>query len=163
MDTTIIAALIGGAFALLAPIITVALSKAHERRAFEKISEDRRAALAGKWTGIAHQEVGPKGKPLDIAITLELGADKKIVTGTLHFRAKIGGSEFHRTFHLTGGFIHQRFLMIRYSNTESTVVEFGNMTFELSADSKTLRGRYLGYGALSERLVYGELSLCKNA
>jgi len=64
---------------------------------------------------------------------------------------------------LDGGFFHDRFLKLDYKNADNTAVQFGAIITELSSEGRTLRGYYVGYGAISERPVCGTLEVQKQA
>lgn len=156
MDPPVIAALIT---AIVGPIVTLVATKAYERRFLEVMPDNRQKALAGTWAGVAHQEVGPDGNPLGSSITLELTTTRKTVAGT----GRLCDQDYEARFTISGGFLHQRFLKLKYKNTDDAALHFGNITVEMSGDGRSLRGRYLGYGRVSERLVYGTVELNKKA
>ncbi|SEH06301.1 Uncharacterised protein [Candidatus Venteria ishoeyi] len=87
---------------------------------------------------------------------------KKEVIGTGEVDFPVSEVENHAfNISLTGGFLHERFLKLDYKNTNLAAVQFGSSLLTLSSDGTKLNGRFLGYGAKTERLVFGEIKLQK--
>src|SRR4051812_20744640 len=42
-------------------------------------------------------------------------------------------------------------------------LQFGSMMLELTPDGQELKGRFVAYGVLSQRLIYGSIELTKQA
>ena len=122
----------------------------------------RRRALTGRWVGAGYQAEGVDGgPPLDAKLILDITAHSKTVKATGEYTSKVGATEEHTKFAMEGGFFHDRFLKFDYKNTDDTAIQFGAITAELSPDGRTIRGRYIGYGPFSERLVNGSIELHK--
>jgi hypothetical protein len=163
MQTPIIVALIAGGFAIIAPIVTFIVTRSYENRFLQPVSSNRVAALVGSWEGTTHQECGPGGKPDDAKVSFKLALAGKKLRGQGIFRTCVGAEEVVITFHLSGGFLHDRFLRFDYNPEASETVQFGSIIVELSNDAKKLTGRYMGYGAFTNALVYGTVCVTKMA
>lgn len=57
--------------------------------------------------------------------------------------------------HLKGGLRYDRFLKLDYKNTNESAIQFGSIMAQLSDDGHELEGQFLGYGAVSRRIVHG--------
>jgi hypothetical protein len=85
----------------------------------------------------------------------------KVVSGTGGFRATFFGNDYECNLVVRGGFLFERFLRFAYQNSDESIVQFGSMTLELDDDYLSLKGRFLGYGSVAKRLVYGSIELKK--
>ena len=63
--------------------------------------------------------------------------------------------------HFTGNFRHGRYLMLTYMGSERGVMQFGAVVLRLNGTNSRLEGYYVGYGAISDSLVYGRLTLAR--
>lgn len=158
MEASVIPAFVSGGFAVVAPIVTFIATKAYETRFLDHISPGRRKALVGTWEGIAHQELGPDGKPVDLKATFTFTTSRKLVIGEGTYRLP---DDSQARFRFSGGFLHDRFLRFNYTSAEDGVIQFGSVILELSSDAKEFRGRFQGFGVRSQRMVYGDVVLRK--
>jgi hypothetical protein len=62
---------------------------------------------------------------------------------------------------LTGGFYHDRFVRLEYFNSEGRRMQFGCATLELDAPGDKMEGEYVGYGAWSEAVISGTISVVR--
>ena len=157
MDSTVLAAIIGGLCTIGASIGAVFLTRLFDNPlGFKK---DRRlAALAGQWEGTVHQEGPPT---IDFRQTVYIKLAGRTVRGE--------GTVFSQAYMITepftffGGFVHDRFLRLEYEiQNQPGSVQFGYAILDLSPDGKTLSGKFVGYGALVTRdLVNGTTQLQK--
>jgi hypothetical protein len=161
MDARITVAVIGGVFGIVTPIITYFVTQAYNESGFIRLSKGRRKALDGKWVGTLHQEVGPDGRPLDADYTLRLSTSRKAVKGEGNSHFQLGDKKYESKFHVVGGFLHDRFLRFTYDNVDETTLQFGAMMLELDPNGRSLTGRFVAYGFLSKRLIYGTIELTK--
>jgi hypothetical protein len=163
MDPGIVVAVIGGVFGIVTPLIMYFVTKADKEKGFLPVSEGRRKALDGKWQGTFHQEIGPDGQPLEAGYFLKLVTSRKTVKGegSSHFR--LGGKQCETRVSIVGGLIHERFLRFTFDNVDETTLQFGSMVLELLPDGRTLRGRFVAFGQLSQRIIYGTIELAKEA
>lgn len=159
---TITAAIIAGIFAIIAPILTYIFTKFYDNRDLLVISQNRKAALNGAWHGKIFQAEGIRGQPVQYPFNIDLSVNKKEVHGIGKVNFPISKTETHVfNVSLLGGFLHDRFLKLDYKNTNPAEMQFGSLILNLSSDGKKLSGRFLGYGAKTEKLVFGELTLEK--
>jgi hypothetical protein len=163
MDQPIVVAVIGGVCTVVSPILTLLATRLYDQRFLLPLGEGRRKALDGKWQGTFHQEVGPDGKPLDADYSLQLVTSRKTVKGEGSSHFELGGKKYEPKFFVAGGLIHERFLRFTYDNVDATCLQFGSMVLELLPDGRTLRGRFVAFGQLSQRLIYGSIELTKQA
>ena len=160
MEAPVIAALVSGGFAIVAPIVTFIGTKAYETRFLDHISPGRRKALVGTWEGVAQQEFGPDGKPVNLKATMTFTTSRKLVIGEGTYRLP---DDSQARFRFSGGFLHDRFLRFNYTSAEAGVIQFGSIILELSPDAKEFRGRFQGFGVQTKRMVYGDVVLRKAA
>jgi hypothetical protein len=163
MDSQVATAVIGGVFGVVTPIATYIGTHAYKNRSLLRLPEGRRKALDGSWRGTLHQEVGPDGKPIDAEYALQLSASRRVVRGEAHSRFWVKKQHHEARFVLEGGLLYERFFRFTYDSADRKALHFGVMMLELGADGRSLRGRFVAYGMLSQRLVYGSIDLEKQA
>lgn len=154
MAPEVIAAIITGAVALIAPIATYFATIAYERRSIQKIS-GRRKSIVGNWRGNIKQSL--KGAPVTIDIEMGFTAGNKIIEGNCRFLSPLDNRTTNLKF--TGGFYHERFIKFDYKNEDEGVIQFGSSIIDLSADGRTMTGSYVGYGAGTNEIVTGNVIL----
>jgi hypothetical protein len=154
MSPEIIAALIGGAGTIFAPVITVLAKNIYDRRIWG-IVKGRRKAIIGTWVGSISQTIDniPTSYNLEITFT----ADKKIVKGDASFISPSTGKTIKLKF--IGGFLYERFIKFDYHNPDELIIQFGNAILDLSSDGKTLIGKFVGFGSNTNKIVTGEVKL----
>ncbi len=112
------------------------------------------AGITGCWNGMITQPEGPKGYET-YPIFFELRMEGHIVVGTATF-----AYDNHRSVcAFGGGFVEGRFLQLDYIDTDPLIVRYGTNFCALSSDSKTLKGRFLGYATELNGLAWGEVEL----
>ena len=123
---------------------------------------DRAHLFAGTWMGTYHQAEGPEGVPVDGSVQLVFEKPDRILTGigTLAFK-RSDGTVFNLNIKFHGGFLHNRFLKLEYENVDTGAVQFGTFVAELSPDGRRISGKYVGYGAQSERIVTGTATISR--
>ena len=160
MDSTILAALVGGGCTLIAPPLTLMVSKYLEHRKLPVIPMDRRNALRGAWKGTLNQKLGSRASLGNAPIYVQLDTKGKRVFGeatvTYEDSENLTGS-------LDKGVFDGRILRIDYRHHDSDVINYGTIYAELSSSGKVLSGLLIGYGLESDRLVYGSFELNKIA
>jgi hypothetical protein len=161
METTLIKEIIAGAVAIVAPVVTFIATRAYENRFLQPISSERARALIGTWAGDVLQDHGPDGAPLPGKANFKFSIVGKKIQGYRIYRASYGGEEFTSTFVSSGGFLHDRFIRFNYNSEVSGVVQFGSIILEMSNDTKSLEGRFLGFGVVTNGLVFGTLRMKK--
>jgi hypothetical protein len=158
METPIITAIIAGSVAIVSPIITYVVTRMYDQRGLGKI-KGRRRAMVGSWKGDIVQEIDGKSVSMNLEITFTAG--KRVIEGTGEFISQTTNQVTRLKF--TGGFYHEQFVKLDYANPDELIVQFGCSILKLSSDGRTLEGRYVGYGSLSDRIILGEVSLRRTA
>jgi hypothetical protein len=158
MSATVNAAIIAGVCTVLAPVLTLFVKSWLGQRHFFPISDERRRAVVGRWSGSVHQIIGPQDKPIDFDINVEFTARYKLVTGVGRFI----NSQGHETvIESSGGFIDNHFLKCEYKDRDPSVIRYGSFVLKLSDNAEHMEGRFVAYAAETEGLVYGDITLHK--
>ncbi len=160
MDSTIVAAIIGGIFTIGASIGTFAITRIFDSNLLLVTRNVRQKSLTGQWKGPVHQEGGIQGTPIDIQLALTLRSTRRVVRGEGFFTGAFQNQTFNTTMTILGGFVHERFLKLEYEY-KSELVQFGFVLLELSPDGRTLEGQWMGFGPISRKLVSGSMQLHK--
>ncbi len=120
------------------------------------------SAVRGRWRGSHHQYVGPDGGPLDYQVNLYLDVKNQKLVGTMHvildedFFKKYGVKEI--LYEITGGFSHDRFIQFQFVSRDPAVVQFGAALLELKATGRRMMGKFIAYGAISDRIIAGDMN-----
>jgi hypothetical protein len=125
------------------------------------LNEGRQRALVGQWRGTFHEEIGPTGSPLDGPFSLELIPSGNVVEGKAHASCDLSDKRYDADFAVVGGLLYDRFFVFTYHNIDETTFHFGTMITELSAAGRSLGGRFVAYGMIAERVVYGTIAFTK--
>lgn len=160
MSETLVSAIIGAAATLLAVPLTVIVTRIADRRALIAIDRGR-AGVGGVWRGTLAQDDAAEILVEEVEMTLSVR--RKRVTGRGYFRAKQKHSTETATVNLTfeGGFLYERFVKLEYRNADVYTVQFGTAILDLSNDSQTLTGAYVGFGSMTGSVVKGRLRFTK--
>lgn len=123
------------------------------------IAGERKQALRGEWIGTAAQ----RDAPYTHNVTATINASTHIVTGESKLTiTNVMPHQLLGRLTFRGGFAHDRFLKLEYQFEDKPgLVQFGALILELSPDAQHLDGRFIGYGATSQHLVWGEVHLQK--
>jgi hypothetical protein len=113
--------------------------------------------IAGLWVGTVVAE-HPNPKFAETLIEMEFRWAGR-VEGLGSIRA--GEHIIHLRF--VGDFEHDRFLMLTYRGESKAIMQFGAALLRLDGVGDLLEGRYLGYGALHDAVVYGRLTLARQS
>lgn len=151
----IVGALIGAAASLLTAIVTVALSRWLGDRDLKVLGGSTRSNVEGRWTGHFDQPTPAPGFPGHVDLKAEFQLKRKRVVGTVDF--DINGRHFK--LDCKGGFYEDRILTLQYRNTESDVRQHGIIMVQLSANGRSLTGKFTGYGSETESIVSGDAKL----
>lgn len=156
MDTTLIAAIIGGTCTICAVILTPFTQRHFETKGFFPINQDRRKILEGTWRGIVQQFIDNlTTKSYHVDLLFEIKGKKVQGTGIIN----AGDALYHVV--LDGSFRNDRFLKMDYQNKDLNIVQFGCFIFHLSEDSKSLTGRFVGYGQRTKEIIHGSCEFQK--
>lgn len=150
------AAIISGLFAFFGGLVTFFVTKLYEQRHLLAISSDRKKSLVGRWKGKVCQ---PNISEYDIELTLSVTKHK--VSGEARLEHLEGEATRIVKLSLDGGFLYEKFLKLDYKNTDSSNIQFGSITLEVSSNSKRMQGKFSGYGSTTESVVGGDMSLEK--
>jgi hypothetical protein len=55
----------------------------------------------------------------------------------------------------------ERFMQSNYRSRDAGMLQFGTIVLDMDDIGETIRGSYIGYGALSKRIVPGDVELEK--
>lgn len=158
-NSAVIAAWIAGGFAIVAPIIVYFAKRSADTLFYERIPNDRRTAIKGRWSGTMRQNF--RGQPVTYPGDLKLEVHRRTLRGQLHVVLRTAGETFEPTFNLTGGFLHDRFARLEYASEAKGSVHFGSMILELSPTGTELKGNFVAFGAYSQEIVSGVIQLTK--
>jgi hypothetical protein len=161
MNPTIIAALIGGLFSIASIIVTFVITRISDSDIWATRNL-RQIALDGRWEASFHQVVGPEGAPIDFLGTITFKSNHRAIQGEGTIERAMQNEKFSMDGTFTGRFIHDRFLKADYQiKNQPGVVQFGCMLAELSPNGHLLTGHFLGFGALSQKIVWGTVEVRK--
>jgi Predicted nucleotide-binding protein containing TIR-like domain len=122
----------------------------------------RSAALVGNWNGELCQGYGPGGIPTTFNTEAKFEIAFGLIRAFLTFRGDIAPGKDQVSVNLDGKFIHDSFLKLDYRYADHPgAMAFGTVVARLNDLGSQLAGQYLGYGAYSERLVSGTITLRK--
>jgi hypothetical protein len=93
---------------------------------------------------------------------MEFKADGKIIEGIVILDHPEGPSEPRLHLRIINSDFHEPFLKLDYKNTTDGVLQFGCWIAKLDGGGRRLEGRYVGYGSISNRIVFGEVSVRKS-
>jgi hypothetical protein len=147
--------------ALTSAFATWIAKRIYDTRVLHSVSRDRRSVLNGRWLGQIYQERGPEGKEISLRLSIDFIVSRKKVSGNGVVWVVVDGKETEERFLLEGGFLHDQFLQLSYRNVRGFVLQFGAVTFRLSSSGESLKGKYAGYGSLTEGVVSGCAELRK--
>lgn len=161
METPIVVAIIASATALVAPVVTFIVTRAYEGKFLQPLSASRIAAVQGKWVGEALQTGANSSASIPASVIANIHVKNKKLLGKVSFRIKHENIENEGEFDISGGFLYERFLRLEYNPQGNSGIRFGSIVMELTENDERLAGRYVGYGAYSNEIVTGSLSLAK--
>ncbi len=161
--------------AQLIPAVTEAFQEDRERRRLQLQGNTRREnpqnstridprsveALSGRWTGCATQAHGHAGENYTFPISFGLVATERRVFGTFEIEYPKDGQTEKAILSCSGGFFYGAFLRLVYEHVDERKVHFGAIMAHLRPASRKLVGRFLGYGDITEDIVYGRFEVSK--
>ena len=154
MQSDVVAAIITASVALVAPVLTLVFKQAYDRRTLGNI-KGRRKAVIGTWKGTISQEINHKLTDFNLEIIFTAG--KKIVQGDAAFISPTNNELTKLKF--IGGFYHDKFIKFEYKNPDELIIQFGSSILDLSADGRSLTGKFIGYGSVTNMIINGEVTL----
>lgn len=156
MDIT--KAIIAAAATIISAIITVLLKDYLDRRKenYKKQSDQRRRIISGTWKGTYEQLLNEKLITIDIVMELKISS-----RGTITGIAKVAYENYSFQVVIKGGFYSDDFLKMDYENSDRSVVQFGSFVFRLASNAKNIKGCFVGFGHINERIISGQATLDK--
>jgi len=126
---------------------------------FGALSAVRKKKLGGAWTGMARQNVGPDGVPIEYHVSLNIEWSGDRVLGTYRFTWGKGGVTLvDEALPVEGGF-YDGFLLLNFQDKISGKLQFGSLYLQLSDDGCELSGRDVGVGYKTRKIVTGDVLL----
>jgi hypothetical protein len=133
-------------------LIRFLMSQEHE-------AKSRVGTMNGVWKGTIHQsyyfDEGPISYPVEL--NLKVSAEG-VFGGSVLIQLPHGESYFR----LTGGFLFEKFIQFSYRSTDPGTIQFGSAVLELDSLGKTLKGKFIGYGARTQSIVDGTVEAYKS-
>lgn len=162
MELSTIVGIIGVFATIFSPIVAILVASWLKNKDFKRINNNRKNTLEGTWVGSGMQEVGLDGeKNFPMKISGSFLVSRKEVVGNIEIIYDIDDKKVVTKMIFKGGFFYDRYLQFQYKNNNSDIIQFGSVLLELNSSGTRLDGRFLGYGAYTENLVYGQIQLCK--
>jgi Predicted nucleotide-binding protein containing TIR-like domain len=123
-------------------------------------------ALPGRWIGKINQDANPNWPATEYDWDSNLESDGKYIVGKFTLQVASPGVAIEGwpkvlEFNARGTFVHERFLKMEYDYIDATAIQLGLLLLELNNQSTKMRGRFLGFGALSQQLTSGSVNLEK--
>lgn len=157
MDSTTLAAIIGGVCTLSAPIITLIVKATIDRSRNPIITNARQKALNGTWTGTIEYDDTDDEPLAPHDAVLEVTSRRRFIEARVAYTTK-GGST---TVKASGVFILDSLMRVEYKNEAPHVNHFGTLLLNLSPDAKTLSGRFVTYGRITGIISTGRVRFIK--
>lgn len=153
--------LIGIIGSLIATMILMAISLARDRMQYQSIGRTHIRAFKGEWEGIVKPQEGIVDVPNEIPITFYIKPGWwKRVYATSSFNS-LSPSRGKIINIYNGGFLHDRYLLLRYHNKDHDTIGFGATTLKLSADKQHLYGNIIGYSSHADKMFFSKIELKK--
>jgi hypothetical protein len=117
-------------------------------------SGSRISALNGRWKGNNIQAFNGEVSKIPLSMLLNIKQSK--VSGEIEILLPdIKDSD--RKFNASGNFYADRYLQLQYLNKNGKLYSFGDYLLELSANGSELSGKFIGFGAESNKIIAGEI------
>jgi hypothetical protein len=152
----IYAAIIGGVFLLLSPVVTLYLDRYFKSKKYRPIDVNDRRIVHGKWKGYFKQIFN--GQEITVELMLRINVSS---TGMIKGTANFTFENKRVDIKVNGGFYLRDFLKMNYYNSQTDIVQFGAFVFKINYQSKKLIGHFVGYGPKSEKVISGPANLEK--
>jgi len=125
------------------------------------VSTDRLALVPGQWEGRIKQDVAVEGMGRGAKVDMSLSVDGRRIFGHANLTFRIDGKPSQLVLIVEGRYQNDRFLKFGYTSNVAGATHFGTFILTMNPVGTRLSGRYLGYGAFSEKLVWGDIKLGK--
>jgi hypothetical protein len=111
--------------------------------------------IGGIWTGIVlDQHPGARFPESELSMHFRW-------SGRVEGLGTIRAGDAVIRLRFVGDFEHDRYLMLTYRGASAAMMQFGAALLRLDGTGNELDGRYLGYGALNDTIVYGQVRLSR--
>jgi predicted nucleotide-binding protein with TIR-like domain len=127
-------------------------------------TKTRIRALDGLWQGHTFQRYSAKGQPKRRSIQGRFVVRDEAAHG--HFfmpGSKLPNSDRDLELILIGKLLFDSFFKLDYVYPDLGPIQFGSAVLELNAAGSRLKGEFVGYGAIAQRILSGTLQLDKAA
>jgi hypothetical protein len=131
----------------------------------QKTDTNRINGIVGRWKGEAVQEF-KDGTKIPATLEGELDKDKDDndrVKGKLRYSFEFCNEKITAAFKVSGEFLYDSFLRLDYINVDDFVMQFGAVVLELDSIGSNLKGKFVGYGAISNKIINADVYLKKVA
>jgi hypothetical protein len=127
-------------------------------------------ALPGRWIGKVNQDANSNWPATEYDWDSSFELDGKHIVGkfTLQIASQVASPQVDvrgwpkvLQFNTKWTFVHEHFLKMEYDYIDATTIQFGMLLLELNLQGTKLCGRFIGFGAQSQQLVSGSVSLEK--
>lgn len=156
MEPTVLAALIGSIATISSPVIVLFIKNWLEERPLQSIPISRVRAAAGNWRGTAQFKEGEYSRKIDI--DCEIKTIRRKCIGRVRGVDPTGKPYYLR---LEGIPLDYRYFKLDYKDEDQKVIRHGSIIVMLSSNGSKLSGRYIGYAANLETLIYGKIELTR--
>jgi len=156
---TLTGTIIGAASAIIGSLLTVVVKHWLEQKQsiFKDLPPRRRDAISGHWDGRVYQAEGPSGPPIEFDVEIRLNTDGMKVEGEGYFEWEGRATKVL----ITGGYIDDYYLKLEYKDADYRILRYGTFLLQISPDVRRIVGRFLGYAAEKEGLIYGKIELLR--
>lgn len=125
----------------------------------EYVEKNRANRVKGTWQGQVFQELGPNGEPVTYAIDLKLDIIKEHeIKGSISMANEFTGLIY---LNIINGIFYDHIMQFNYYSKDPSIIHFGTIIMLVNGTGEKMEGNFLGYGAYSNKIVQGRLSLNK--
>jgi hypothetical protein len=111
--------------------------------------------IEGTWVGTGNQPNGPDGAPINFDVLLTLRVSQGAIEGGLAIEMPFHGRQYRSEFDVSGGVVSRRFGWLNYVGRDPGRPHFGTLIADVLREPGWLVANYVGYGALTQAVVYG--------
>lgn len=151
--TPIIIAIITSITTIIAPLLTLYFTNLSAEKDLVSISK-REEVIDNIWQGYSTQLYNNK---IDtVSLMMDLDIDGKKIKGTIKIEHELL-KEDEKYCEAEGGFYDYDILILNYRNKNQNIIQFGTYYLKLSSDANQLKGKFIGYGQKSEKIITGDI------
>lgn len=122
----------------------------------------RAGGIVGDWVGSVNENEGPlfpDGVVYPVKALIEVSNEE--VEGHFSIELPLEGNLTCIDFTIDGAHFDGRFLHLSYISQDPDTIQFGSIISELSSDSTTMKGKFVGFSAQQESIVTGTVEMEK--